>query len=1363
MKKTSTQKIVRYFSKAILFACLLLFVETADATTYYSKTTGSANLTTTWGINAADGSGTAPANFTTNGDIFILRSASTLGLSNNWTIGTGVTLQVDGAINVTGNNDDITISGTVIFTNTSSTQVSLTGGGNGNNFTLVAGATLITANINGIRGTNCSLPTSSTSGTISLNTGANYVFNGASQSTTGLPATVNNLTASTGGTKTAVAAIAVSGILTINSGVTLNMGTNALTGAALTTAGTGTLQTQNTSAIPIPTGRTWAGTVQYNATAGGQTVMSGTYNNLTVSNTSGIQTAGGNLTVNGTLTTTAGGTLNLGTNQLLGTLATVTNAGTIQTQNTSATPIPTGRTWTGTVQYNAAAGGQTVITGTYNNLTLSNTTGTQSAGNGVTVNGILTIATGANLTIGANTLTLNGTLTGAGTLTGSASSNLTIGGTGAFGTLNFSQATDLVTNAISNLIINRVAGSVTLGNTLNILSTATFTAGALDVNGTTLRISGTVARNTGTITNTNAAGILIFNGTANQNIPAGIFTASTSSNITIANSAGVTFNSNVSISGLFQINASSLFSPVAGVVISGAGTLAGVSSTNSVAQVTSSTGVSDLTLQYSLNLDLTNLMVEYAGSAVQGIAATTFGALKISNASNVVMAGNVITGNLILNSGNLQIGGTAFTINGAVSRTTGNLRGSNTSNLVIGGAAGTLFFDGTGTGNYLRNLLLNTGSSASLGNALNITGGTAPGTEGTLRINGTGVLTTGGFLTIKSNANGTGRIAIGNSAGGYIIGDVTVERFIPQNANKAWRLLASNTTGQTINAAWQEGQIGPLSNTNPGYGTMIGGAYSTIAQAQAAGFDTLSQAPSVYRYDAATDSLVAVPNTNATLLSSWQGYFIYIRGDRSPYQFGASTVATTSTTLRSKGSVIQGDLNVVSVGDGQLALLRNPYASAIDLRNVVVGGSLVDAFQVWDPKLDGSFGLGGYQTLTRDGSDYEVTPGGGSYDSSGSIVNTIESGAAFFVQATGGTGTIQILESSKTAGSNLRFRPAGVLAESSRLITNLYAVTANGEKLADGSLIFLDAANNNDIDKKDVKKGTNFGENFGIVKNGTDLVVERRSLSSAGDTIFFKMRGLRRIEYKIEIKPIAINNPLLSAFLEDTYKATLTPLSLAGISTYTFTVDANAASAASGRFKIVFRPQGTLPVTFTDIKASQSGKNIAVQWAVANQVNISGYEVEKSINGRSFDKVATRPASQVNGSAANYDWLDGNAVAGVNYYRIKAIELSGKVIYTEIVKVTLGKNGTGITVSPNPVQGNLVNIQLNNQQAGRYSIRLVNNGGQELYKNVIQHTGGSASQSVNLPSSLIRGIYQLQIIAPDQTKQIQKLIIDRNN
>jgi hypothetical protein len=47
-------------------------------------------------------------------------------------------------------------------------------------------------------------------------------------------------------------------------------------------------------------GKNFGGTVQYDATSGGQTIVAGTYNNLTLRNTSGSETASGALTVDGT-------------------------------------------------------------------------------------------------------------------------------------------------------------------------------------------------------------------------------------------------------------------------------------------------------------------------------------------------------------------------------------------------------------------------------------------------------------------------------------------------------------------------------------------------------------------------------------------------------------------------------------------------------------------------------------------------------------------------------------------------------------------------------------------------------------------------------------------------------------------------------------------------------------------------------------------------------------------------------------------------------------------------------------------------------------------------------------------------------
>ena len=243
-----------------------------------------------------------------------------------------------------------------------------------------------------------------TNATVSAS-GNTLVINGSSsQSISGTVTPVlNNLTISnTTAAVTAAVNLDCSGNFT-NSG-DFDMTTYALA-VASTVTNSGTVRTASVSATPLPSGKAWGGTLQYYTTTGGQTVMAGTYNNLTLSNTSGTQMASGNVTVNSTLITTSGGLLNMGINQLIGTLSTITNGGTIQTQNTSATPVPIGKTWGGTVQYNSATGGQIAMAGTYNILTLSNTSGTQTASGDITATTFNTTA-GGTVNMGINALTL---------------------------------------------------------------------------------------------------------------------------------------------------------------------------------------------------------------------------------------------------------------------------------------------------------------------------------------------------------------------------------------------------------------------------------------------------------------------------------------------------------------------------------------------------------------------------------------------------------------------------------------------------------------------------------------------------------------------------------------------------------------------------------------------------------------------------------------------------------------------------------------------------------------------------------------------------------------------------------------------
>jgi hypothetical protein len=184
-----------------------------------------------------------------------------------------------------------------------------------------------------------------------------------------------------------------------------------------------------------------------------------------------------------------------------------------------------------------------------------------------------------------------------------------------------------------------------------------------------------------------------------------------------------------------------------------------------------------------------------------------------------------------------------------------------------------------------------------------------------------------------------------------------------------------------------------------------------------------------------------------------------------------------------------------------------------------------------------------------------------------------------------------------------------------------------------------------------------------------------------------------------------------------------------------------------------------LPVTITNIRAYELNNKINVEWTLSQEINMSSYEIEKSITGVNFSKGGTVASSGNHSSAITYNWFDANPNQGANFYRIKMIGKDGKESYSQIVKVVIGK-GSSISIYPNPVVSNSFALQFNDEPKGNYNVRIMNSAGQVVYKNVINHNGGSGTQTIQLPMLLAKGIYSLEVADPSGNKNIERLMVD---
>jgi hypothetical protein len=148
--------------------------------------------------------------------------------------------------------------------------------------------------------------------------------------------------------------------------------------------------------------------------------------------------------------------------------------------------------------------------------------------------------------------------------------------------------------------------------------------------------------------------------------------------------------------------------------------------------------------------------------------------------------------------------------------------------------------------------------------------------------------------------------------------------------------------------------------------------------------------------------------------------------------------------------------------------------------------------------------------------------------------------------------------------------------------------------------------------------------------------------------------------------------------------------------------------------------------------------------------------VEKSTDGSNFSPIGIVAVNeQLSGI---YNYKDSHPSEGINYYRIKEMGKTGELIYSDVVKVDMGSLKSTMNIYPNPVVDGILHLQLHNEPAGRYQLRLLNDIGQLIAAKEYVHGGGNGTATIKWNYHLAHGVYQLQITQPDQVIKIIRVL-----
>ena len=186
--------------------------------------------------------------------------------------------------------------------------------------------------------------------------------------------------------------------------------------------------------------------------------------------------------------------------------------------------------------------------------------------------------------------------------------------------------------------------------------------------------------------------------------------------------------------------------------------------------------------------------------------------------------------------------------------------------------------------------------------------------------------------------------------------------------------------------------------------------------------------------------------------------------------------------------------------------------------------------------------------------------------------------------------------------------------------------------------------------------------------------------------------------------------------------------------------------------------ENPLPVTFADVKAYEKDNGVQIEWSNLTEKDVAVYSIERSSNGIDYAAISQQlPTSNQNDKAA-YQAFDATVPLGISYYRIKAVETTGKIVYSKVLTINISSVTTGLKVYPNPVKGRQVTVNISDLKAGQYTLRVINTVGQDIYRQTINSLGSTLTQSIELPSSIKPGVYNI-IMAGNNYRQSQSFIV----
>jgi hypothetical protein len=177
-------------------------------------------------------------------------------------------------------------------------------------------------------------------------------------------------------------------------------------------------------------------------------------------------------------------------------------------------------------------------------------------------------------------------------------------------------------------------------------------------------------------------------------------------------------------------------------------------------------------------------------------------------------------------------------------------------------------------------------------------------------------------------------------------------------------------------------------------------------------------------------------------------------------------------------------------------------------------------------------------------------------------------------------------------------------------------------------------------------------------------------------------------------------------------------------------------------FTFGFGPASALPIKLDYFNVVKGSGFNTLHWKAECYSTQAVFELERSSDGRQFNKIQTIVADQQR-CLQPFDYQDNSAGQGTVYYRVHVVDVDGSSYYSRIVAIVGKNSGFDIVgIYPTVVTAGQLKVNISSGNSDRAEVYITNTAGQIVKKLKFTLVTGENIFTLSLPE-LASGVYQL--------------------